>query len=201
MFTLAGIALTQTQKDSMTTSGTPTAPAGEVPGAKKEIAVVETSMGTFEIELYPQDAPKTVENFVGLAGKKYFDGCRVHRVVPGFVIQMGDDKSKDTALRAQWGTGGHSLWGKAFADELNPSTKSYQEGYKKGVVAMANAGPNTNTSQFFVCTANVGLPHSYTIFGKVVSGMDVIDKIGSVQRNPQDQPLVDVVVKKIHLKK
>jgi cyclophilin family peptidyl-prolyl cis-trans isomerase len=95
-----------------------------------------------------------VENFVGLAEKKYFDGLRVHRVVPNFVIQTGDDKSRDLKKKAEWGTGGTSIWGKEFADELNPNTPSYKEGYKKGVVAMANRGPNTNTSQFFIMLAD-----------------------------------------------
>ncbi|HEV8537349.1 MAG TPA: peptidylprolyl isomerase [Bacteroidota bacterium] len=173
----------------------------------KDIAVVETSMGQFEIELYASDAPKTVENFLGLTKKKYFDGMRVHRVSKGFVIQTGDDKSKDPALAEQWGTGGSSLWGKDFADELDPKTPSSKEGYKKGVVAMANRGPNTNSSQFFVCLKDVGLPHNYTIFGKVVKGMDVVEKIGQVeiipgQMGPTDgRPKQDVMVKNIRVKK
>jgi len=172
----------------------------------KEYAVLETSMGTFEVELYPQDAPKTVENFVKLAEKKYFDGMRFHRVVKGFVIQIGDDKSKDTAKVAQWGTGGKSIWGKEFADELNPNAPSYKEGYKKGVLAMANRGPNTNTSQFFIMLGdNTRLPKNYTIFGKVIKGQEVVDKIGEVEVMPvmgQDdgRPKVDVVMKKVTVK-
>ena len=173
----------------------------------KEIAIVETSMGTFEMELYRSDAPKTVENFVKQADKKYFDGMRVHRVSKGFVIQTGDDKSKDKSLDSLWGTGGKSIWGKPFEDELNPNAPSYQEGYKKGVVAMANRGPNTNTSQFFICLKDVGLPHNYTIFGKVINGLDVVEKIGQVEiipgpMGPTDgKPKTDVMIKKIHMKK
>ena len=173
----------------------------------KNTAVVETSLGTFEIELYPADAPKTVENFVKLTEKKYFDGMRVHRVSKGFVIQTGDEKSKDPAKSAEWGTGGQSIWGKPFEDELNPNTPSYKEGYKTGVVAMANRGPNTNTSQFFVCLRDVALPHGYTIFGKVVKGLDVVQKIGAVdiipgQMGPTDgRPKTDVMIKKISIKK
>jgi len=158
-------------------------------------------MGTFEVELYPQDAPKTVENFVKRAEKKFFDGMRFHRVVKGFVIQVGDDKSKDSTKVAQWGTGGKSIWGKEFADELNPNAPSYKEGYKKGVLAMANRGPNTNTSQFFVMLAdNTTLPKNYTIFGKVVKGQDVVDRIGGVEVIPvmgqnDGRPKVDVVMK------
>jgi cyclophilin family peptidyl-prolyl cis-trans isomerase len=172
----------------------------------KEYAVLETSLGTFEVELYAQDAPKTVENFVRLAEKKYFDGMRFHRVSKGFVIQTGDDKSKDTAKVADWGKGGKSIWGKEFADELNPNAPSYKEGYKKGVMAMANRGPNTNTSQFFIMlTDNLRLPKNYTIFGKVIKGLEVVDKIGDVDifpgMGPNDgRPKVDVILKKVAVK-
>ncbi|MFN0158263.1 MAG: peptidylprolyl isomerase [Bacteroidota bacterium] len=173
---------------------------------KKEIAVVETSLGTFEIEFYRADAPKTVDNFVKLADKKYFDGIRFHRVSKNFVIQAGDDKTKDTSKVREWGTGGKSIYGKAFEDELNPNTASFKEGYKKGVVAMANGGPNTNTSQFFVMLKdNLGLPKNYTIFGKVVKGIDVVDKIGAVEIIPvmssnDGRPKDDVFIKKITIR-
>lgn len=172
----------------------------------KNTAVVETSLGSFEIQLYAQDAPKTVENFKKLALKKFFDGMRVHRVSKGFVVQTGDEKSKDLSKVGEWGTGGQSIWGKPFEDELNPITPSYKEGYKTGVVAMANRGPNTNTSQFFVCLQNISLPHNYTIFGKVTKGMDVVEKIGTVEiipgrMGPTDgRPKTDVVIKKITMK-
>ncbi len=168
-------------------------------------AIVETSLGTFEIELYTRDAPKTVENFVRLAEKKYFDGMRFHRVVPGFVIQTGDDKSKNPAKMSSWGTGGQSIWGKEFEDELNPKASSFQAGYVKGVVAMANRGPNTNTSQFFVMLAdNPRMPKLYTIFGKVVKGMDVVEKIGRVEivpvNSPSDgRPKVDVIMRSVKI--
>ncbi len=173
---------------------------------KKKIGVMETSMGTIEFELYTDDAPKTTENFIKLAQKKFFDGQRVHRVAKGFVLQTGDDKSKDAKLISEWGTGGQSIWGKPFEDELNPNTPSYKEGYKKGVLAMANTGrPGSNTSQFFICLQDVGLPHSYTIFGKVTKGLDVVDKIGGVEiipgMGPTDgRPKVDILVKKITIK-
>jgi cyclophilin family peptidyl-prolyl cis-trans isomerase len=184
-------------------------PAGEkkkAMPAKKEIAVIETSMGTFEIELYRLDAPKTVENFVKLAGQKFFDGTRFHRVSKGFVIQGGDDKSKDEKKAAEWGTGGKSIYGKEFEDELNPSAASFKEGYKKGVVAMANRGPNTNTSQFFVMLNDApGMPKNYTIFGKVVKGLDVVEKIGKVEINPgmsqnDGRPKTDVMMKKVTIR-
>jgi cyclophilin family peptidyl-prolyl cis-trans isomerase len=184
-------------------------PAGEKKSAmpaKKETAVVETSMGTFEIELYRQDAPKTVENFVKLAGQKFFDGTRFHRISKGFVIQGGDDKSKDEKKMAEWGTGGKSIYGKEFEDELTPSTPSFKEGYKKGVVAMANRGPNTNTSQFFVMLNDApGMPKNYTIFGKVVKGLDVVDKIGKLEVVPgmsqtDGRPKTEVLMKKVTIR-
>jgi len=165
----------------------------------KETAVIETSMGTIEAELYRADAPKTVENFVKLAEKKYFDGVIFHRVSKGFVIQGGDPTGT--------GAGGKSIWGKEFDDELNPNTPSYKEGYKKGVLAMANRGPNTNTSQFFIILRDINsLPKNYTIFGKVVKGMEVVDKIGEVEITPQrgssdGKPKVDVVMKKVTIRK
>lgn len=180
---------------------------GEAGKSPREIAVVATSMGTFEIELYRSDAPKTVENFVRLAEKKYFDGMRFHRVAKGFVIQTGDPLSKDPAKASQWGTGGESIYGREFEDELNSNTPSAREGYRRGVVAMANRGPNTNTSQFFVCLKDVNLPHNYTIFGKVVKGMDVVEKIGNVEiipsrMGPTDgRPKTDVLVKKVTIKR
>lgn len=172
----------------------------------REIAIAQTSMGTFEFELYRIDAPKTVENFAKLAEKKYFDGMRFHRVAKGFVIQTGDPYSKDVAKITMWGTGGESIYGKEFEDELNPNTASAKEGYKKGVVAMANHGPNTNSSQFFICLRDVGLPHNYTIFGKVTKGMEIVEKIGQVEIVPQmgptdGRPKHDVLLKKVTIRR
>ncbi len=132
-------------------------------------AAILTTKGTIVIQLYPQDAPKTVTNFATLATYHYYDGLTFHRVVPGFVIQGGDPTGT--------GAGGVSIYGPTFDDELNASTSSYQAGYVQGVVAMANRGPNTNGSQFFIMLADNPLPHQYTIFGKVTSGMDVVQQI------------------------
>ena len=161
----------------------------------KEIVVIETSLGTFEAELYRADAPKTVENFVRLAEKKYFNGIIFHRVSKGFVIQGGDPTGT--------GSGGKSIYGGEFADELNPQAPSYKAGYLKGVLAMANRGPNTNTSQFFVMLQDVPrMPKNYTIFGKVIKGIEVVEKIGEVDITPQmgprdGKPKVDVVMKSV----
>ncbi len=133
-------------------------------------AVIKTAKGNIEIELYPKDAPKTVENFATHAQEGYYNGVTFHRVEPGFVIQGGDPQGT--------GRGGVSIFGDTFEDELNPTTKSYQAGYMEGVVAMANRGPNTNGSQFFIMLAdNTSLPKAYTIFGKVTKGMDVVHNI------------------------
>ena len=133
-------------------------------------ATIKTVKGIIELDLYPQDAPKTVANFATLATNKYYDGLTFHRVEPGFVIQGGDPNGN--------GTGGTSIYGAKFEDELNPNTQSYKEGYVEGAVAMANSGQNTNGSQFFIMWSDhKDLPHNYTIFGKVTQGMDTVHKM------------------------
>lgn len=132
-------------------------------------ATIETDKGKIELVLYPQDAPKTVTNFATLAKNGYYDNLTFHRVEPGFVIQGGDPNGN--------GTGGSSIYGQKFEDELNPDTASYKEGYKQGVLAMANSGPNTNGSQFFIMLEDNPLPNQYTIFGKVTAGLDVVRQI------------------------
>jgi cyclophilin family peptidyl-prolyl cis-trans isomerase len=150
------------------------------------IVTIETNYGEIKFETYDADAPKTVQNFITLAEKGFYNGLTFHRVIKGFMIQGGDPLGT--------GTGGP---GYTFEDELNPATDSYKAGYLKGVVAMANAGPNTNGSQFFIMLENYPLPNSYTIFGKVVSGQDVVDKIGSVQTGANDMPLNKVTMESV----
>jgi len=147
---------------------------------------IQTNKGTIVFETYNNDAPKTVANFISLANKGFYNGLIFHRVIEGFMIQGGDPTGT--------GTGGP---GYKFADELNPATASYQTGYVRGVVAMANSGPNTNGSQFFIMQKDTPLPHSYSIFGKVVSGMDVVDAIASTPVNASDKPTTDVVMTKV----
>ncbi len=160
---------------------------------------IETTKGTIELELFETDAPRTVANFVGLAEQGKYDSVIFHRISKGFVIQGGDPDGT--------GMGGRSFYGKEFEDELNPSAPSFQEGYKRGTVAMANRGPNTNTSQFFVILKDAPwLPKNYTIFGKVTKGMDVVDAIAAVEIIPQmgptdGKPKVDVIMKKVTVKK
>ena len=147
---------------------------------------IETSKGSIVFETYTNDAPKTSENFVTLANKGFYNGVIFHRVISGFMIQGGDPTGT--------GMGGP---GYKFADELNPVTESYKKGYVRGTVAMANSGPNTNGSQFFIMHKDTPLPNAYTIFGHVVSGMDVVDAIAAVQVNDSDRPIQDVVIKKV----
>jgi len=151
--------------------------------ASSPIVVLETNFGVIKFITYPADAPKTTENFVTLAENGFYDGLTFHRVVPNFVIQGGDPLGD--------GTGGP---GYQFEDELNPSAASYREGYKKGVVAMANSGPNTNGSQFFIMLADYPLPNLYTIFGKVIEGQEVVNAIGRVLTDENDRPLEPVVI-------
>jgi cyclophilin family peptidyl-prolyl cis-trans isomerase len=174
-----------------------------MPGAKNDYkedvervtAVFETSLGTFEAELYAKECPETVWNFVNLAegrqeterGGHFYDGLTFHRVIAGFVIQGGCPMGN--------GTGGP---GYQFADEFDPSLK-HDRG---GVFSMANAGPGTNGSQFFITLA--ATPHldgRHSVFGKVVNGMDVVKKIGSVETGPMDKPLEPVVIKEITIRR
>lgn len=146
--------------------------------------IVKTSVGEIVLGLYGKDAPKTTENFQILSTSGYYDSILVHRVAPGFVIQAGDPQTRDSALRARWGRGGKSAWGGKFEDELNPETPSYRNGYQEGTLAMANSGPNTNGSQFFICLEDTDLPKKYTIFGRVLSGMKNVHTIGETELMP-----------------
>jgi cyclophilin family peptidyl-prolyl cis-trans isomerase len=160
-------------------------------------ATLKTNMGVIKIEFFATDAPKTVENFTKLAGSKFYDGIKFHRVIKGFMVQAGDPLTKDDSKASLWGTGGP---GYKFADEIDSKSDLYAKvGYKKGVVAMANSGPNTNGSQFFIMTADYPLPSLYTIFGKVISGQDVVDKIALVKTGANDKPTEPIVIQSITL--
>ncbi len=151
------------------------------------ITTLKTNLGEIQFTTYDADAPKTVANFIKLANESFYNGLTFHRVIKGFMIQGGDPNGD--------GTGGP---GYKFEDELNSETQSYKDGYKKGVVAMANAGPNTNGSQFFIMHEDYPLPNNYTIFGKVISGQEVVDKIANVAINPDnDRPLETVTIAKV----
>jgi len=155
------------------------------------VAVIKTNMGTIEIELFADQTPKTVENFVGHADSGYYNGVIFHRVIQNFMIQGGDPTGT--------GRGGESIWGKPFADEIVPSL-TFDE---PGILAMANAGPNTNGSQFFITVAPTSwLDGHHTIFGKVIGGMDVVYAISKVATSkPGDKPLKDVVMESVTIEK
>lgn len=156
-----------------------------LPGKGEQIVVMETSKGTIKLRLFPEQAPKTVENFVGLAQKGYYNGITFHRVIPGFMIQGGDPTAT--------GMGGESLWGTSFEDEFSDELSNIP-----GSLSMANAGPNTNGSQFFINQVNNDfLDGRHTVFGQVFEGMDVVDEITQVQTGAQDKPVEDVRMEKV----
>lgn len=183
---------------------------------KSPLVTVHTNQGDFTLELFPEVAPKTVENFVTHAKNGYYDGVIFHRVIEDFMIQGGDPTGT--------GMGGESIYGRTFEDEFSREAFNLY-----GTLSMANAGPNTNGSQFFIVTAKqvpaqmlkqlkdggwpeeiveeyakVGgtpwLDHRHTVFGRVVEGMDVVLKIEGVERNAQDRPLEDVVIESMDVK-
>ena len=150
-------------------------------------ATLKTSKGDIKVELYAQEAPTTVSNFASLAKKSFYNGTAFHRIIPNFMIQAGDPLSKQDELRDRWGTGGPDYM---FEDEINDKK------IVRGSLAMANAGPNTNGSQFFIVTAEA-TPHldgKHTNFGQVVSGMDVVNAIASVETDAQDKPVERVEI-------
>ena len=144
---------------------------------------IETTLGNIEAVLYAKEAPKTVENFMTLANKKFYDGIIFHRVIPGFMIQTGDPTGT--------GTGGP---GYQFADEFSPSLRHD----KAGVFSMANSGPNTNGSQFFITVAPTPwLDNRHSVFGEVTKGMEVVEKIANAPRNSQDKPLNEIKMTRV----
>lgn len=153
-------------------------------------AIFHTNHGDITLELLSNDAPKTVENFKKLAGEGYYNGTKFHRVIAGFMIQGGDPQTKDDALMARWGTGGP---GYTFADEIHQNNRN-----EVGTISMANAGPNTNGSQFFINTANNSfLDTKHTVFGKVTAGAEAVTSIENTPTSPQDRPLQPVVIESI----
>ena len=154
---------------------------------KNYTALIKTNFGDIKIEFFTKDAPKTVNNFITLSKDGYYDNVIFHRVISGFMIQGGDPS----------GTG-HGDYGKypgyEFEDELNN-----QIPYSKDILAMANRGPNTNGSQFFIMHVDYPLPYNYTIFGNVIEGIDIVDKIASVETDSSDRPLEDVIISTVEI--
>ena len=161
-------------------------------GSTMKTAIFETNIGTFEIELFTEQMPITTKNFIDLAEQGFYDNTKFHRVIKGFMIQGGDPLSKDNTKKQFWGTGDP---GYKIKDEFG------EVGNVKGTIAMANAGPNTGGSQFFINTVNNDfLDGKHPVFGKVVSGMNIVEKISKVAKDSQDKPLENVVVTKITIK-
>jgi peptidylprolyl isomerase len=151
--------------------------------------VLETNQGIIEIQLMPEVAPKACENFTKLVEKGYYNGLIFHRVIKGFMLQGGDPTGT--------GRGGESIWGKPFSDEFSPKV----EFDSSGILAMANAGPNTNGSQFFITTAATPwLNMHHAIFGKVVSGYDVVQKIENCATDSSDRPIKEQKIIKAYIK-
>jgi peptidylprolyl isomerase len=159
--------------------------------------VIDTDKGAIEIEFLAADQPKAVENFRLLAEHGYYDGLTFHRIVKDFMIQGGDPTGD--------GTGGQSAWGPPFADEINAESPLYQAGYRRGQLAMANAGPDTNGSQFFILQQDYPLPPSYVIFARVTSGINVVDALANTPTTlgsdgGMSRPVAPPVIKKVTIR-
>jgi cyclophilin family peptidyl-prolyl cis-trans isomerase len=160
-------------------------------------AVIETDKGPIQIEFFAADQPKAVENFRLLAEHAYYDGLTFHRIVKGFMIQGGDPRGD--------GTGGESAWGSTFDDEINENSPLYRDGYRRGLLAMANAGPNTNGSQFFILHQDYPLPPRYVIFARVTSGLDVVDALADTPTTmgsdgEMSRPVTPPVIRKVTIR-
>ena len=192
---LLGIALLFSAGCSGSSGGNPKVP----PGAKSsggQHAWIETDKGVIEIRFLAADAPRAAENFRLLAEHGYYDGLTFHRIVEGFMIQGGDPAGD--------GTGGESAWGGTFADEINPGSPLYLGGYKRGMVAMANSGANTNGSQFFILHQDYPLPPNYVIFAQVTKGLDVVDALAGVPTTMgpdggRSKPLSPPIIKRVSI--
>lgn len=156
-------------------------------------ATIKTNLGDIKIELFSTDSPETVNNFIKLAKQGFYDGIKFHRVIKDFMIQAGDPLTKDDNMKDRWGSGGP---GYTFDDEFN------NHKLVAGSLAMANAGPNTNGSQFFIVTADAvpWLDGKHTNFGKVIAGMDIVTLIENSETEGPDRPINDVIINSIELK-
>lgn len=185
---LALLVLFQTQINASTMITEKSENTSAVP--KTATAIIETTQGTFTVRLLCDIAPKACENFIALAEKGYYNDIIFHRVIKGFMIQGGDPTGT--------GTGGQSIWGKSFEDEYSPKARFD----RPGLLAMANRGPSTNGSQFFITTAPTAwLNNKHTIFGEISEGMPIIQKIENTPTDGRDKPLTPIKILKITIKK
>jgi peptidylprolyl isomerase len=153
------------------------------------VVVIETTQGTIEIALMPKVAPKACQNLIELAKSKYYDGITLHRIIKGFMIQGGDPTGT--------GAGGASVWGKEFEDDVHSEIKFD----KPGLLAMANRGPNTNGSQFFITTAPTPWLHKkHTIFGQVTQGYEIVEKLDSTRTDARDRPIEPQKILRMYVK-
>ena len=160
-------------------------PEMQIDPSKDYRATIRTSKGDITVKLYAQDAPVTVNNFVFLANEGFYGDAIFHRVISGFMLQGGDP------FGAEQGRPGTGDAGYKFDDEL---AKAREHRYPRGTMAMANSGPNTNGCQFFVMHQDYGLPPQYSVFGKAIEGLDVVDDIAAVKTGPMDRPVEDVTI-------
>ena len=159
---------------------------------ENKIVVLKTNQGDIKLEMFNDKAPNTVGNFVKLAGEGFYDGTRFHRVIKDFMIQGGDPLTKDESQKMMWGTGGP---GYQFEDEFGQGLSNVV-----GTISMANSGPNTNGSQFFINTANnTFLDGKHAVFGKVIEGIEIVEKIEATETDPTDKPLEDMIIEKVEL--
>jgi cyclophilin family peptidyl-prolyl cis-trans isomerase len=177
-------------------AGNPKVPAGAKSSGGLH-GVIDTDKGPIEIEFFVAEAPKAVENFRLLAEHGYYDGLTFHRIVRGFMIQGGDPSGD--------GTGGQSAWGDTFADEIDEQSPLYRDGYRRGLIAMANRGPNTNGSQFFILHRDYRLPPNYVIFARVTAGLEVVDALAATPTTmggdgDMSKPIAPVVIKKVTIR-
>jgi cyclophilin family peptidyl-prolyl cis-trans isomerase len=177
-------------------AGNSNAPAGARSSGGMH-GVIDTDKGPIVIEFFAADAPKAVENFRLLAERGYYDGLTFHRIVKGFMIQGGDPSGD--------GTGGESAWGGTFEDEIERDSPLYRDGYRRGIVAMANAGPNTNGSQFFIMQQDYSLPPAYVIFARVTNGLETVDALADTPTalgpdGGMSRPLTPPRIKKVTIR-
>jgi len=182
--------------DCNASPGNPKVPAGAKSSGGLH-ASISTDKGVIEIELLANDAPKAVENFRLLAEHGYYDGLTFHRIIKGFMLQGGDPSGD--------GTGGQSAWGPPFDDEINRDSPLYRGGYRRGLVAMANSGPNTNGSQFFILHQDYDLPPNYVIFGRVIGGMETVDALADTPTargadGEMSRPVTPPIIRKITIR-
>jgi cyclophilin family peptidyl-prolyl cis-trans isomerase len=193
---LAGCGSGEKSADSTAAVGNPKVPAGAKSSGGLH-AVLTLDKGEIEFELLPAAAPKAVENFRLLAEHGYYDGLTFHRVMKGFMLQGGDPLGD--------GRGGQSAWGGTFPDEIDAASPLYKGGYRRGLVAMANRGPNTNTSQFFIMHQDYPLPPAYVIFAKVTRGFEVVDALAELPMTrgadgAMSQPASPIIIRKVTIR-